>query len=134
MKRISLLLVAFLLPVSAMAADPAKDATDKAQSWLALVDAGNYSESWNEASKYFEGHVTAAQWSDAAKAARVPLGALASRTATNTRLASTLPGAPNGEYVVISFHTKFAHKAEALETVTMMMEAGTWKLAGYFIK
>ncbi len=52
--------------------------------------------------------------------------------ATFTR---TVPGAPDGEYVVIQFDTQFENKAAAVETVTPMREKdGSWRVSGYFIK
>jgi hypothetical protein len=47
----------------------------------------------------------------------------------------SLPGAPDGQYVVIKYDTTFANKAAAVETVTPMREAdGSWKVSGYFVK
>ena len=49
--------------------------------------------------------------------------------------AESLPGAPDGEYVVILFKTSFEGKAEAVETVTPMRDAdGEWRVAGYYIR
>jgi hypothetical protein len=46
-----------------------------------------------------------------------------------------LPGAPDGEYVVIQFETSFENKKSAIETVTPMIEInGGWRVSGYFIK
>jgi hypothetical protein len=46
-----------------------------------------------------------------------------------------LPGAPDGEYVVIHFHTVFANKADAIETVTPMRgRDGRWRVSGYFVR
>ncbi|MDE1938052.1 MAG: DUF4019 domain-containing protein [Alphaproteobacteria bacterium] len=134
MKLFIAIFFALLLPASAVAADTAAQATDSAKAWLALVDAGNYAQSWSETCALFQDHVTQAQWATAAKAARGPLGALISRAVAKATPANTLPGAPDGQYVVVQFHSKFANKADAVETVTMMMDGGSWKAAGYFIK
>jgi hypothetical protein len=46
-----------------------------------------------------------------------------------------MPGAPDGDYVVMQFDTRFANKQAAVETVTFMQEKhGTWKAVGYYIK
>ena len=48
---------------------------------------------------------------------------------------TSLPGAPDGKYVIIQFDTSFEHKKSTVETVTPMQEAdGSWKVSGYFIK
>jgi hypothetical protein len=116
------------------AEDPSQQVTDAARNWLTLVDAGTYDQSWDGASKLFRESVTQAQWATAVKAAREPLGAVESRTAAAMHFATTLPGAPDGHYAVLQFHSIFDHKRDAIETVTMMIDDGTWKLAGYFIK
>jgi hypothetical protein len=48
---------------------------------------------------------------------------------------TSLPGAPDGEYVVIQFDTSFVNKKAAVETVTPMMDKnGVWRASGYYIK
>jgi hypothetical protein len=48
---------------------------------------------------------------------------------------TTLPGVPDGEYVVVQFDTSFEKKKTAIETVTPMKEPdGRWRVSGYFIK
>jgi hypothetical protein len=45
-----------------------------------------------------------------------------------------LPGAPDGEYVVIQFESSFEKKKSAVETVTPMLEKdGKWRVSGYYI-
>ena len=78
--------------------------------------------------------MTQARWASEAKAVREPLGVNQSRAVQATQFATSLPRVPDGDYVVLQFHSKFAHKANAIETVTLMMQHGAWKAAGYFIK
>ena len=48
---------------------------------------------------------------------------------------TSLPGAPDGEYVVIQFDTSFTNKKVAVETVTPMKdEDGIWRVSGYYVK
>ncbi len=48
---------------------------------------------------------------------------------------TSLPGAPDGKYVVIQFKTSFENKKSATETITPMMDNdGKWRVSGYFIK
>jgi opacity protein-like surface antigen len=135
MKRIIALVLGLFLPVSAVAAaDSSQQVTDAAKGWLSLIDGGQYDQSWNEASKLFQSHVTDAQWTAQVKTVRDSLGPVETRNAPTVRFATSLPGVPDGQYAMLQFHTKFAHKADAIETITMAMDDGTWKLAGYFIK
>ncbi len=138
MKYIRTVLVALLLgPILAYAAE--SDAVPKAQAsakaWLAMTDSGKYAESWNGASTLFKTAITKADWEKAVRAVRSPLGALKSRTLKSATFARTLPGAPDGEYVVIQFETAFENKASALETITPMLDKdGSWRVSGYYIK
>jgi serine/threonine protein kinase len=106
-----------------------------AQKWLALIDAGNYSETWKEASAIFRGAVTEPGWENSMNTFRQPLGDLVSRKLKSALPMTELPGAPDGQYVVMQFETSFANKKSAVETVTFMLEKdGQWRAAGYFIK
>ena len=71
----------------------------------------------------------------AAGAARGPLGKLISRKEKSATFATSLPGAPDGQYVVIQYDSVFEHKRTAVETITPMLEKdGSWRVSGYFIK
>jgi hypothetical protein len=122
-------------PVLAENAAAEKKAVDAATAWLALVDAGKYAESWEEAATLFRSAVPKDAWVRQIGAVRGPLGALVSRTLTAKTYSTSLPGAPDGEYVVVRFRTEFKHKAEAVETVTPTLDKdGTWRVSGYYIK
>ena len=107
---------------------------EMAEAWLSGIDAGGYETSWNDAAEFFRKSITAEAWSDAMTKARKPLGAVKSRKLVKAEKADTLPGAPDGEYIVMRFETSFEAKEKAAEIVTFMKQAdGTWKAAGYFI-
>jgi hypothetical protein len=106
-----------------------------ASAWLQLVDDGKYAESWKEASSSFRNAVSKEQWEKAMHASRDPLGKTISRKLKGATFTRTLPGAPDGEYVVIQYETSFEHKQSAIETVTPMLDRdGNWRVSGYFIK
>ena len=63
------------------------------------------------------------------------LGKVHSRTLKTATYTKSLPGAPDGEYVVIQYESSFEHKQSAIETVTPMLDTdGKWRVSGYFIK
>jgi hypothetical protein len=106
-----------------------------AKAWLSLIDNGNYSGSWKDASTYFQAAVSEQSWVSSLRAVRKPLGKLVSRNMLESQESGSLPGAPDGKYVVMSFETVFEHKKSAVETVTFMLDKdGKWSAAGYFIK
>lgn len=110
-------------------------AQSAAESWLALVDAGSYGESWDSAAELFKKSVTRPQWVDWLTKARTPLGRLASRKLQGARYQTDLPGAPTGEYVTIAYDATFADGGAAVETITPMKDPdGAWRVSGYFIR
>lgn len=115
---------------------PAIEAAKSAASgWLALVDAQDAKSSWQQASSAFKSAVTAAQWSQALDSVRRPLGALRQRESKAAEFKTSLPGAPDGKYVLLQYQSTFESKAAAVETVTVVMDPdGVWKVVGYFIK
>ena len=112
-----------------------KAAIAAAEAWLALVDAGKYDESWAQAAGYFKNALTEEKWAQALNGVRKPLGNPVSREVKTSQYATSLPGAPDGQYVIIQFQTSFANKASAVETVTPALDNdGKWRVSGYFIK
>jgi hypothetical protein len=110
-------------------------AVASSQKWLSLVDKGKYAESWDEAAGYLKNALPKQTWVESLQAYRKPLGKLVSRKLISKQYATTLPGAPDGEYVVIQYETSFEHKKSAIETITPMLDKdGKWRVSGYFIK
>jgi hypothetical protein len=111
-----------------------KVATSAAQTWLTEIDNGDYAQSWQSASVFFQNAVTEEKWKTSVELVRKPLGDLVSRKLKSTKATAELPGAPAGQYVVMQYDTAFANKKSAVETVTFMQEKdGQWRAAGYYI-
>ena len=124
-----------LVPAVVLAGEAEDQAVKAADEWLALVDQGEYGESWQEAATLFKSAVTVEQWEQTLNASRRPLGDLKSRELKGAEYMTSLPGAPDGEYVVIQFDTSFTNKKAAVETVTPMKdEDGIWRVSGYYVK
>jgi len=126
-----------LVARATLAADAAaeKAAQHAAQSWLSLVDSEKYKESWDQAASFFKQAVTPTQWESAVKTARCPLGRLKSRQLQSAEYRRSLPGAPDGDYVVIQYATSFENKKSGVETITPMKDKdGVWRVSGYYIK
>ena len=112
--------------------DPAQA---KAEAWLKLVDEAKYDVSWDQAAGFFKRAVNKDHGRQAAAAAREPLGKVRSRTLKSRQHTTTLPGAPDGNYVVIQYVTTFEKKAAAVETITPMLDPdGTWRVSGYYVR
>lgn len=141
MRSVSALVLAGCLALTGIASaqtDPhmAKYRAFKAaEEWLEFVDTGSYAFSWETAASYFQGVIGKEEWAQTVQAVREPLGELISRKIQKATYRTELPGAPDGEYVVIEFESVFENKRQAVETVTPMLDRdGSWKVSGYYIK
>jgi hypothetical protein len=105
-----------------------------ADAWLALIDQKQFEQSWAAAAPIFQSSLSAEKWENAASAARAPLGELSSRKFRAAEYKASLPGAPEGQYVVVYYDTDFAQKQSTTESVTLMKSDGAWKAAGYFVQ
>jgi hypothetical protein len=124
---------------SAAAADPAvppqDDPQQAAEAWLALVDAGDYAGSWDEAAEMFKAQVPQEQWVDQMTQVRAPAGAVESRELSGSDPMSDPPGAPAGEYVQLRFRSTFAQFGAANEVVVVYADGDRgWRVAGYFVQ
>jgi hypothetical protein len=112
-----------------------REAQAAAESWVALIDQGQYAASWQAAAASFKGAVPEQKWIEAVGVARGPFGGLKTRNVKSSTATKTLPGAPDGDYVVLQFNTAFEKKAAALETITMVHDPdGQWRVVGYFVR
>ena len=94
--------------VTGRAAEPLKEkAAAAAEKWLSLIDGEKYGESWKEAAEFFRNAVKQGQWEQSMQSMRKPLSKLVSRQVKSKTYSTSLPGAPDGEYVVIQFETSF---------------------------
>jgi hypothetical protein len=127
-----------LLPLAAVSAPhPDKEAAaiKAAELFIGLIDQGEYGQSWHEASSLFAGRITKEEWVEVVSEVRPPFGQILQRSVKGSQYVTSVPGAPDGEYVLILFISSFEHKASAVETVTAMLDTdGQWRVAGYYIQ
>ncbi len=114
---------------------PEEAAQRAAEPWLEAIDRGDALASHALAAAVFRAAVTPDQWLDSLVRVQQSLGRAVSRTLRSSRFATELPGAPDGEYVLLEYATEFEHKKNGTETVVMMREpSGEWRLSGYWIR
>ena len=113
-----------------------QDGIDTADLWLELVDSERYQAAWQTASKMFRSRISREDWAKAVSGVRAPLGDLVQRKLFHHRATRTMPGAPDGAYLVLRYKTAFVHKAAAIETVTLVQtpKDGSWRVVGYVVK
>jgi hypothetical protein len=111
-------------------------AKEGAREWLALFEDEKHEETWSEASSFFKSRIGKKQWVTRIKQTkkRWPvLDSLRSRSVVASRYTTSLPKAPDGEYVVVQYRATYADE-EFIETMTMKKEGEAWRVAGYVTK
>lgn len=106
------------------------EAVRAARDWLQLHDEGRWRDTWNGTGAQFRRSNSLERWTEVAQSVRPPLGATISRVAISQ---DDVPAPPAGVQVV-KFRTRFANKADALETVSLAREEGKWKVVGIYIE
>lgn len=136
MKHILALTALLFTATTGFAADTTDSgpAIKAAQAWMALVDAGNYAESWKQASPLFQQQVKEAEWADIAGKVRGPLGKVLRRGAPSAEYATKFPDAPDGKYWLITNSVDFEHQARLTERVVLMQTPAGWQVIGYRIR
>jgi hypothetical protein len=133
-------LAAALTSVMTFASEDAA-ASAAASSWLAIVDAGRYEESWEEASVGFRENMarfgkSMEFWVKALGAARTPLGSTVSRTVTRVAPTEAMPGGPEGRrYLELIYDSRFENADAVTETVVMTLDDdGAWRMFNYVVR
>ncbi|MCM8813810.1 MAG: DUF4019 domain-containing protein [Candidatus Omnitrophica bacterium] len=103
--------------------------------WLALIDDGKYVDSWKQSAGFFRNAVPQEQWEQMMRGYRQPLGKNVSREIAAVQYVTTMPAAPDGEYVLVDYTSAFERKKHATESVTVMKDTDNiWRVSGYFIQ
>jgi hypothetical protein len=138
MKRRSFCLLGLIfvaLWMSACSQDKTTVAEGAARNWLKSVDSGNYAQSWDDTGNVLKANVARDQWQELLARNRAPLGAVISRKLKSAEYTTQLPGAPDGQYVVLQYESGFEHKNSAIETVTPVLDKdGKWRVCLYTVK
>ncbi len=130
----TMILVALLAATGVQAAGPPSAAAVAAGKWVTSIDDGHYSQSWSDAGALFKNRLTQDEWSHQVAKSRGPLGQVVSRAFRGETTTKTLPGAPDGDYDIVTFNTELTSKKAAVETVILAREGDGWKVDGYFIR
>ena len=133
-RNIKFSLSIFLLLCSSVVFAQNFNGIESSKQWLHLVDSGKYSESWSETHSFFKRQVTQKKWAKVIDNVRTPLGKVVSRKKISSKEFTSLPGAPDGKYIVLQFKTEFQSKKDAIETLTFSKSYEEWSVIGYFIK
>lgn len=115
-------------------AQKAEKARVAAMGFLHLIDAEEYAESWQIAADLMKEKVNKQEWIEKLTRARTLSGTLIERSEEDVSYSTTAKDSPDGEYISLTFASKYQRAESVTEFVTVMLEDGQWKVAGYFIQ
>lgn len=102
--------------------------------FLQLIDAEKYAESWQMSADMMKERVSEKDWVEKLTKARSLSGGLLERVAKSETYSLTAKDSPDGEYISLIFDSKYQKAESVSEYVTVMLEDGHWKVAGYFLQ
>lgn len=114
--------------------EKAEKATAVAMEFLQLIDAEKYAESWQMAAGLMKEKVAEKDWVEKLTKARTLSGEVLERAEKSTTYSPSAQDSPEGEYISLIFDSKYQRAESVSEYVTVMLEDGHWKVAGYFIQ
>ena len=114
--------------------EKSEKATAVAMEFLQLIDADKFDESWQSAAVMMREKVTQKEWVEKLTKSRVLSGALVERTEKSSSYSTSAKDSPEGEYISLIFTSKYERAGSVSEYVTVMLENGHWRVAGYFIQ
>jgi hypothetical protein len=120
------------------AADPhtaeEQAAERQALGFLGYLDHGRFADSYAYTGMLIRAQLDRDAFAKQIEKTRAGVGALLSRELIDASYTTTVPGAPEGQYVVLDYGASFANRQQAEETVTLAFAKGYWRVSGYYIK
>lgn len=106
-----------------------------ATTFLMAIDSQAYDDAWQMASELLQKKVVREVWLKQAPAMRNKYGRLFSREEKEARTATWAEGAPDGQYLTLTYDSSFKLRPAVIETVILALSADQqWRVAGYFLK
>lgn len=133
-KSPAFLLAAILLSLGTYAQAFANTAESAALAWLESIDNGEVEQAWESSSPLLKTPLSPSMLRRIIELARNEFGPVESRRQVQASHYRSMPGAPDGDYMVFIFHTRFENKARGVETVTPHLENGEWRVSGYYVQ
>lgn len=131
MKKFLFYLALLFIPM-ALQAD--EKSVNDAKSWLAIIDKGDYAQSWQAGAVTMQLKIPQNSWVAIMTAMRKPLGEVQERSLVQENEAKDPPNLPEGDYKVLTFSTDFKNAKAAKELITMIQQSdGNWKVLTYHV-
>lgn len=105
-----------------------------AAQFLFLVDTEEYAQSWQVTADALKKLLSEQDWKRKIAGLRGYLGPAIERIRHRITYTASASDVPEGEYVVMTFITRFAFRPQVIETITLMLGADAeWRVVGYFL-
>lgn len=106
-----------------------------AAQFLFLVDTEEYARSWEVTSENLKQILTQNAWNEQIAELRSFLGPIIERVHHDISYTDSASDVPPGEYVIMTFISKFELKDSVTETITLMLgDNNQWQVAGYYLR
>ncbi|MCD4781683.1 MAG: DUF4019 domain-containing protein [Candidatus Omnitrophica bacterium] len=105
------------------------------ESWLELVDTGQYGSSWSNASDLLKNFYARFKLNTRNQALRVPFGIFQDRSLVQNETAIALYDLPTGESVVLTYSSVYSLNSSVHKEVILRKESeDQWRVVFYIIK
>jgi hypothetical protein len=129
-------------PLIAMQGPPQADphaaeesaAQRQALGFLGYLDEGRFADSYAYTGMLLRARADREAFAAQIQKARAGTGALQARELIDAAYNTTVEGAPEGQYVILHYHSNFANRQDTVETITLALAKGYWRVDGYYIK
>jgi len=106
-----------------------------AAQFLFLVDTEEYARSWEVASDKLKKMLSQEAWNEKIAEIRSFLGPIVERVHHDISYTDSASDVPAGEYVVMTFISRFEFRERVIETITLMLDGNDqWQVVGYFLR
>lgn len=106
-----------------------------AAQFLFLVDTEEYAKSWESTAEILKKMLPQTSWNERIAGIRSFLGPVVERIQHDIAYTSTADNVPAGEYVILTFISRFELRERVIETITLMLSKDNrWQVVGYFLK
>jgi hypothetical protein len=106
----------------------------QALGFLGYLDQGRFPESYAYTGMLIRSSVDRDTFAQKVESARNGTGAFVGRNLMDASYTTSVPGAPEGQYVILHYAASFANRQDTVETVTLALAKNYWWVSGYYIK
>jgi len=128
-----------LIAIPVLNKTPTRQVTEQsilaASQFLFLVDTEEYARSWEVSSKKLKEMLTQKAWNQQITKIRSFLGPVVERIHQEISYTDSAIDVPPGEYVIMTFLSRFELREQVTETVTLILgDNDQWRVVGYFLR